>query len=190
MQFSDKFFEVPTSQIDDNEKSCGRFCLDKMLIGSRLNMKRLVDKHNTMFPDDTTSVNNLVNKLRRGSLRDFELSAFAKAAGYNLLLVRDDSIDDMVQPLQSDTDSTNLSIDLSDLAFATYMKDGYSTASTTNFPYIFIVGKAAAKVKKILEENVKLTNSTKTDEMFLIVKLEYKYNVRIKLVQPPEIPSE
>lgn len=182
MQFSDKFFEVPTSQIDDNEKSCGRFCLDKMLIGSRLNMKRLVDKHNTMFPDDTTSVNNLVNKLRRGSLRDFELSAFAKAAGYNLLLVRDDSIDDMVQPLQSDFDSANLSIDLSDLAFATYMKDGYNTASTENFPNLFIVGKLATKAKEDIENNARLTKPSKTDEMIFFVNLEKSLNVRIKIL--------
>lgn len=73
--------KIPTAKHNQKE-------LVYMLMRSqRLTLTDVVKRINDKFPEYKTSVQNLNQKLVRGSLRDYELSQIAEVCGYELALV-------------------------------------------------------------------------------------------------------
>ena len=170
------YIEIPTERLsDDDEKSGSRKLIEEMIDYRDMTLTQLNTSYGKQYPDNATTQANLTNKLRRGGLRDFELARYANCCGFKLILVPSESI-------SPQTNNIDIPIDLADLEFATYLQDGYATASTENFPDILIAGESAAKAKEVIEGNIELTKPTKANEMFFLVKIEKTMNVRIKLV--------
>ncbi len=181
--------EVPYIRQDEDKESCSRYCINEMLFNLRLTLGELVKRNNQLFPDNQTSTANLSNKLRRGSLKDYELSQYAYALGYKLIIVPAD--EEPTPVIQQKPEDTQLQLK----GYAEYVSSpdirkkenfddllslGFAATSTPHCIEVFIAGENATEAAEYIN-SVKFPDDSKiTDELRLFIQIENKFKVKIR----------
>lgn len=194
MQFKqkdDSEIKVPYLRQDENGESCSRYCINEMLFNSRLTLAELIKRNNRLFPDNQTSNSNLSNKLRRGSLKDYELSQYAYALGYKLIIVpADEEPTPVIQQKPEDRQLSLFDNDNIDNASNEIKKNpnnfdelislGFAATSTPHCIEVFIAGENATEAAEYIS-SVKFPDDSKiTDELRFFIQIENKFKVKIR----------
>jgi len=159
-----------SEQVNENNKD--EFCrtIFKLLIQeANLDLAKTVRMFNATYPQETTTSQNLSNKLYRDSLRVTEFFKLIGVLGYSI------SFDNGKTELPQNVQSENVVGDsLSDLFI-----QGYSDCKSYNFDNVIIAGARADEASKWIEESLS-EDFSETEEVMLWILANRKFGVHCK----------
>lgn len=144
----------------------------ELLKHQRTTLTKIVKKRNELYPSETTTTQNISNKLSRETMRAMELFEFAELMGYNICFTTE-------YGNENQSDEVINSIKKEDNNFISLIDKGCSVIDGINFKHIIIVGEqavvAAEWLKSRLKEDIK-----DSDEALLIYLSNNKFGTLAK----------
>lgn len=144
----------------------------ELLKYQRTTLTEIVKKHNESCPNETTTTQNISNKLSRETMRAMELFEFVELMGYDVCFTTKSGYErksDKIIETSNKVDSNFMSL----------IDEGLSVVNGINFNYIVIAGKqanaAAEWLKNKLKEGIK-----DSDEALLIYLSNNKFGTFAK----------
>lgn len=162
-----------SEQVNANNKD--EFCrtIFKLLIQEAdLDLAKTVRKFNTTYPQETTTSQNLSNKLYRDSLRVTEFFKLIGVLGYSISF--DNGKIESTQNIQSEN---TVEDSLSDL-----FVQGYSDCKSYSFDNVIIAGARAEEASKWIEDSLS-EGLSEVDEVMLWILANKKFGVKCKPIK-------
>lgn len=186
---------------EENSKPLARAYIKKMLDFSNLTLSMVVRELNYLYPDKSTTVQNISNKIARGTLRDYEIAQIANICGFTLKLegvkqIIHDADNDNV--LTASNQTTNLAIKNEITASDSQERPtkeemlgcislGYTSIISHNFGVIVFAGENATRVADFY--NKCIGDVTPMQELAFLKLVEKEYNVISDFYIKPNIPK-
>ena len=167
--------------------------IKKLLSSAGLSMTKAIKMVNELHPDDTTTPQNISNKLTRDSISFTEVSRIAEVCGYQVVFkpigtpeaeatpaksaphtlpkVKDPEED---KPVKAEPAAKKKEDD-----FVSYAAQGYAACKSTNFYSIVVAGKEAVKAAQWIESNID-PEMTAANELVVILAANRQFDVIAK----------
>lgn len=187
----------PVKSIHEGKSNCREY-VDILLSESNINLKEAVNLINEKYPDDQTTYQNYLNKVLRGTLRDYELAQLADVCGYQLCMIpKVDSDNKSVQdsPRQPKPKAQIKKVNNDETNYQKMLKmigDGYDSILSHNFGVVTFAGenavKAASNYHLIINssDEKQIGELTPIRELTIIKLLEKEFNVLVDFLVPPQ----
>ena len=174
-----EIIEVPLDRIDKDGQSSTKYCFTEMAARLRITIAEAAKKYNDVFPEETTSLPNLANKLRRGGLKDYELARYAHALGYKLVLIPKEH-----NPKAATVDS-NMTVD------KLIEEDIDIDIGYTDYHKVVVIGRNASQIINLIDMMIEyhrgdLWFDNKADELSFFDGLAKTFDVIIKVTDRKE----
>lgn len=189
---------ISENKDEQGDKSLARGYVQKMLDFCHLSVSTLVRELNNRYPDKNTTVQNLSNKITRGTLRDYEIAQIANICGFTLKLeaVKQVFHQDNALPAGNETPSLPAKNEIaqSDSQERPTNKEmldrisiGYTSIISQNFGVVVFAGENATRAADFYNKCV--GNVTPMQELAFLKLVEKEYNVITEFYIKPNIPE-
>ncbi len=153
--------------------------IKKLLSSAGLSMTKAIKMVNELHPDDTTSVQNISNKLSRDSISFTEVCRIAEVCGYQVVfkpIGTTDAEPEHDNPVKAEPEVKPAK---KEDDFVTYAAQGYAACKSTNFYSIVVAGKEAEKAAQWIESNID-PEMTAANELVVILAANRQFDVIAK----------
>lgn len=189
---------ISENKDEQGDKSLARAYVQKMLDFCHLSVSMLVRELNNRYPDKNTTVQNLSNKITRGTLRDYEIAQIANICGFTLKLEAVKQVFNQDNTLSASNETPNLKVkdeitasDSQERPTNEEMLDrisiGYTSILSQNFGVVVFAGENATRAADFYNKCV--GNVTPMQELAFLKLVEKEYNVISEFYIKSNIPE-
>ena len=193
---------ISENKDEQGDKSLARAYVQKMLDFCHLSISMLVRELNNRYPDKNTTVQNLSNKITRGTLRDYEIAQIADVCGFTLKL---EAVKQVFQQVHSDNalpagnETPNLKVKDENTASDSQerptneemldrISHGYTSILSQNFGVVVFAGENATRATDFYNKCV--GSVTPMQELAFLKLIEKEYNVISEFYIKPNISEQ
>ncbi len=190
--------QISLDGLDETKTNYIRAIFRELMHRRNISLRELIDEYNKIFPEHTTTSQNISNKLTRDAMKFRDVVELAEAMGYDIAFVEKDGLtrvnpadstetDDDPPRITPKVDSMQIEmmprLDYHDDSLNSAVAQGFEMVEGFNFKKILVAGERALEASFWIKEYIE-DGMTELEEMTVLMTASQLFDIVAKPVRP------